>query len=398
MRRWVMHVDMDAFYASVEQRDNPEYRGRPVIVGGLSSRGVVATASYEARQFGIHSAMSMVKAHKLCPEGIFLRPRIDVYRDISDTIHTIMSHYTPYIEPLSLDEAFLDLTGLHTQYKGPYEVGRAIKDEIFEATSLIASVGIAPNKYLAKLASDLRKPDGLMIIPYGEEARTIASLPVKRLWGVGKRTEDILKEAGFYKIGQIATLPDERSLIPLLGSQAKRIYLMAQGIDDRPVEYDRMIQSIGNEETYLDDMVDGEKIDREWYYYAHKVAKRLREAGLKGQTISIKIRFNDFKTLTRQTSLQIPTDSEETLYRVGVMLYNKVKITKPIRLLGLSVSGLISADEQMSLFEEPAHHEGLTKAVDLLEKKFGEGIVMKGALWERAHSKYRKRDDEDGTF
>ncbi|MDY3974205.1 MAG: DNA polymerase IV [Veillonella caviae] len=398
MRRWVMHVDMDAFYASVEQRDNPEYRGRPVIVGGLSSRGVVATASYEARELGVHSAMSMVKARKLCPEGIFLRPRFEVYRQISDEIHTIMSHYTPYIEPLSLDEAFLDLTGLHTQYKGPYEVGRAIKDEIWEATSLVASVGIAPNKYLAKLASDLRKPDGLVIIPYGEEARSIAQLPVKRLWGVGKRTGEVLKAEGFYKIGQIAALPNEQALIPLLGSQAKRIYLMALGIDDRPVEYDRVIQSIGNEETYLDDVIDPEEINREWYYYAHKVAKRLREAGVKGQTVSIKIRFNDFKTLTRQTSLQIPTNSEETLYRVGVMLYNKVKITKPIRLLGLSVSGLVAADEQIGLFEEPAHHEDLTKAVDLLEKKFGEGIVIKGALWERAHGKHRKRDDEDDTL
>lgn len=398
MRRWVMHVDMDAFYASVEQRDNPEYRGRPVIVGGLSSRGVVATASYEARAFGVHSAMSMVKAHALCPEGIFLRPRIDVYRKISEEIHQIMSHYTPYIEPLSLDEAFLDVTGLHTQYKSPYELGTAIKEEIFQATSLVASVGIAPNKYLAKLASDLRKPDGLMIIPYGQETKTIASLPVNRLWGVGRRTEEILKEAGYSKIGHIAALSDESKLIPLLGSQARRVYLMAKGIDDRPVEYDRMVQSIGNEETYLDDVVDAEEIDREWYYYAHKVAKRLRQAGVKGQTVSIKIRFNDFKTLTRQTSLQIPTDSEETLYRVGVMLYNKVKITKPIRLLGLSVSGLVGAQEQMSLFEDVSNHEGLTKAVDLLEKKFGEGIVMKGALWERAQSKHRKRDDEDGTF
>ncbi|MBS4913278.1 MAG: DNA polymerase IV [Veillonella sp.] len=398
MRRWVMHVDMDAFYASVEQRDNPDYQGHPVIVGGLSSRGVVATASYEARALGVHSAMSMVKARQLCPDGIYLRPRFDVYHQISEQIHEIMRRYTPYIEPLSLDEAFLEVTGMHKQFKGPYDMGKAIKKDIWEATALVASVGVAPNKYLAKLASDLRKPDGLMVIPYGSEAKIIAPLPVKRLWGVGKRTAQILQDAGFYKIGQLAQLPNASSLIPLLGSQAQRIYDMSRGIDNRPVEYDREVQSIGNELTYTEDLTDPDVIDREWYFYAHKVAKRLRDAGVKGQTISVKVRFNDFKTTSRQVSLQIPTDSEETLYRVGTMLYNKIKITKPIRLLGLSVSGFVKADEQVSLFDEPEVSDELTKAVDSLEAKFGEGVIMKGALWERVHSKVGKRDDEDGTF
>lgn len=398
MRRWIMHVDMDAFYASVEQRDNPEYRGRPVIVGGLSSRGVVATASYEARKLGVHSAMSMAKARQLCPDGIYLRPRFEVYHAISEQVHAIMERYTPYIEPLSLDEAFLDVTGLHNRFAGPYAVGKAIKVDILEATSLVASVGLAPNKYLAKLASDIKKPDGLVVIPYGQEARFIANLPVKRLWGVGRQTEKRLNEAGFYKIGQIAALPDELKLRPVAGNQAKRLYDLARGIDERPVEYERMIHSIGNELTYETDLTDEVVIDREWHYFAHKVAKRLRRQGLKGHTVAIKVRFNDFKTISRQKRLDMPTDNEETLYRIGLLLYNKLNIDKPIRLLGLTVSDFAGDWGQTSLFENEVSQDELAKTVDDLEAKFGEGIVMKGALWERAAGQKREEENQDETF
>lgn len=398
MRRWIMHVDMDAFYASVEQRDNPEYRGRPVIVGGLSSRGVVATASYEARKLGVHSAMSIVKAKELCPDGIYLRPRFAVYHAISEQVHEIMHRYTPYIEPLSLDEAFLDVTGLHGRFTGPYALGKAIKEDIWEATGLVASVGVAPNKYLAKLASDIKKPNGLVVVPYGKEAEFVAPLPVKRLWGVGKQMTKRLQEAGFYKIGQLAALPDERALKSIAGNQAKRLYDMARGIDERPVEYERQVHSIGNELTYEEDLIDPQLIDQEWYFFAHKVAKRLRQQNLKGRTIAIKVRFNDFETLSRQKRIEVPTDNEETLYRVGMMLYNKLNINKPIRLLGLTVSDFAGALGQTSLFEEETFQEDLARAMDGLEAKFGEGIVMKGALWQRATQQKREEENHNETF
>lgn len=383
MRRWIMHVDMDAFYASVEQRDHPEYQGQPVIVGGLSSRGVVATASYEARAFGVHSAMPIARARQLCPEGIYLWPRIDHYRAVSVQIHEVMERFTPYIEPLSLDEAFLEVTGMAGLYEGPKALGQAIKDQIFAATGLVVSAGLAPNKYLAKLASDWNKPDGLTVIPYGREQAFLAPLDIRFLWGVGRQTAARLREDGFDKIGQIATLPGPALLVPSCGNQAQRIYDMSRGIDDRPVEYDRQAQSIGNEETYSEDISDEAFIDREWRYFAHRVARRLRRAGLTGHTIAIKIRFDDFSTITRQRTLDLPSDSEDTLYQNAKLLYNKVKLTGPIRLLGLSVSGLSTSVVQDSLFAVDQGQSRLTEALDGLEDRFGEGVVLKGSLWER---------------
>ena len=232
VRRWIMHVDMDAFYASVEQRDNPELRGRPVIVGGTSDRGVVATASYEARAYGVHSALGTKKARQLCPDGIFLPPRIAYYRTISRQIRKIFEVYSPYIEPLSLDEAFLDISGLYGYYKDVLEVGRAVKRDIKEQTGLVASAGIGPNKFLAKLASDLDKPDGLVCIPYGKEAEMLAPLPVRKIWGVGKVTENRLLSAGYDTIGSIAAASPDK-LRPLVGNQAERLYELAHGRDYR---------------------------------------------------------------------------------------------------------------------------------------------------------------------
>ena len=389
MRRWIMHVDMDAFFASVEQLDHPEYRGHPVIVGGLSARGVVSTASYEARKFGVHSAMSMEKARKLCPNGIFLWPNFDRYKEISCIIHDVMKEFTPHIEPLSLDEAFLEVTGMSTLYDGPYQLGRAIKERVFERTGLIISAGLAPNKFLAKLASDLDKPDGLVVIPYGKEVEALKNLPIERIWGVGRHTAKRFHEASFHKIGDIQALPDEKELILICGNQSKRIYDLAHGIDDRPVEVDRQVQSVGNEETYEADITDPTAIDLEFRYFAHRVAKRLRKYGLAGHTVAIKIRFNDFSALTRQKKLDNPTDQEEIIYETSQLLYNKLTITKPIRLLGITVSGF-QEDEmiQESLFSESTDtaHYTLSGVLDELETKFGDGVIMKGSLWERNRS------------
>ena len=428
MRRWIMHVDMDAFFASIEQLDHPEYKGHPVIVGGLSSRGVVATCSYEARKFGVHSAMPISRAKKLCPDGVYVYPRMDRYKEVSHQIFSIMKEFTPHIEPLSIDEAFLEVSGMSTMYSGPKALGRAIKDRVFEETGLIISAGLAPNKFLAKLASDLDKPDGLVVIPYGREKEILAPLPIKRIWGVGPRTEKILKTGGFHLMRHIQALPDESSLIPLVGNQARRIWELANGIDDRPVETDRKIQSIGAEETYEEDLTDGSAIELEFRYFANRLSKRLRKRNLLGHTVSIKVRYDDFTTVSRQKRLDTPSDHEHVFFETALLLWNKLMQDKtskkpkgkakeleslgattkiqdkactysseetrwmdppgPIRLLGLTVSGL---DEEVpmqdSLFESPKYEteNKLAGILDSLESKFGETAVMSGALWQRFH-------------
>lgn len=428
MRRWIMHVDMDAFFASVEQLDHPEYKGHPVIVGGLSSRGVVATASYEARKFGVHSAMPISRAKKLCPHGIYVYPNMARYKEISHIIHKVMEEFTPIIEPLSLDEAFLDVTGITHKFTGPKALGRAIKDRVFEETGLIISAGLAPNKFLAKLASDLDKPDGLVVIPYGKECESLANFPIKRIWGVGPSTERRLKDGGFTLIKDVQALPDEKPLVPYVGNQARRIWELARGIDERPVEPDRQIQSVGNEETYESDVEDPAVIDLELHYFANRVAKRLRKYGLMGHTVSIKVRYNDFKTVSRQKRLDSATDQERIIYETSVLLWNKLMRdtlstkqeerevmgatpkpkfdtstlevpVKPIRLLGVTVSGLstegIVQDDLFSI-ETDEKDEKLSTVLDSLASKFGEGAIMSGALWRRAHGdggERRKRSE-----
>lgn len=450
-----MHVDMDAFFASIEQLDHPEYKGHPVIVGGLSSRGVVATCSYEARKFGVHSAMPISRAKKLCPDGIYVYPRMDRYKEVSHQIFSIMKEFTPYIEPLSIDEAFLEVSGMSTMYSGPKALGRAIKDRVYEKTGLIISAGLAPNKFLAKLASDLDKPDGLVVIPYGREKEILAPLPIKRIWGVGPHTEKRLKAGGFHLMRHIQALPDEGSLIPIVGNQARRIWELANGIDERPVETDRKIQSIGAEETYEEDLVDGSAIELEFRYFANRLSKRLRKRNLLGHTVSIKVRYDDFTTVSRQKRLDTPSDHEHVFFETALLLWNKLmqdktskkpKGTKkdvealgattkiksrnlsyngsnysqsnysgsnycsskgiafmnppgPIRLLGLTVSGL---DEEVpmqdSLFEssQNENENKLAGVLDSLESKFGETAVMSGALWQRFHGENgarRKRSE-----
>ena len=423
-----MHVDMDAFFASVEQLDHPEYKGHPVIVGGLSSRGVVATASYEARKFGVHSAMPISRAKKLCPHGIYVYPNMARYKEISQIIHKVMEEFTPIIEPLSLDEAFLDVTGITHKFTGPKALGRAIKDRVFEETGLIISAGLAPNKFLAKLASDLDKPDGLVVIPYGKECESLANLPIKRIWGVGPSTERRLKDGGFVLIKDVQALSDEKSLVPYVGNQARRIWELARGVDERPVEPDRQIQSVGNEETYESDVEDPAVIDLELHYFANRVAKRLRKYGLMGHTVSIKVRYNDFKTVSRQKRLDSSTDQERVIYDTSVLLWNKLMRdalsakqeerevmgatprpkfdnsilevpVKPIRLLGVTVSGLsaegIVQDDLFSIGADEKD-EKLSTVLDSLSSKFGEGAIMSGALWRRAHGdggERRKRSE-----
>ncbi len=378
MRRWIMHVDMDAFFASVEQRDFPELRGKPVIVGGKSRRGVVATASYEARRFGVHSAMPITKARELCPHGVFVVPRFDAYREASEEIHEIMLHYADAYEPISLDEAFLDISGMGSQYPTLGAIGRAIKEEIREKVHLVASVGIGPNKFLAKMASDMEKPDGLTIIPYGKEKEILAPLPVRRLWGVGEVTEKKLLAAGYRLIKDIQDA-DPRRLKDLLGNQGSFLRELAFGIDRRPIEADRQVKSIGDESTYDEDLTDRKAIEKEIAIHADIVAQRLRKHDLFARTISLKVRFASFKTVMRSLSLEEGTNLQEDIDRAALTLLSRIPVYEGIRLLGVTASNLGPPISMGSLFSEESEKRArAAKAMDEIQAKFGKKALQKG--------------------
>ena len=378
MRRWIMHVDMDAFFASVEQRDDPALQGKPVIVGGKSRRSVVATASYEARAFGVHSAMPLSQAKRLCPHGCFVAPRFEAYREASDAIHQVMLHYADAYEPISLDEAFLDISGMGTQYPTLGAIGRAIKEEIRSAVHLTASVGIAPNKFLAKMASDMKKPDGLCIIPYGREREVLAPLPVRRLWGVGEVTEKKLLAAGFRTIADIQEAPPEK-LSALLGNQGALLKDLSFGIDDRPVVSSRQVKSIGDESTYEYDLTDRQKIDREIAIHSDIVAQRLRRHDLAARTISLKIRFASFKTIMRSLSLEEGTNLQETIDSTCQTLLSRIPLTEGIRLIGVTASNLGAPLSIPSLFSDAEDKRArAAKAMDSIQQKYGRKALQKG--------------------
>ena len=378
MRRWIMHVDMDAFFASVEQRDFPHLRGKPVIVGGKSRRGVVATASYEARRFGVHSAMPITKARELCPHGVFVVPRFDAYREASEEIHEIMLHYADAYEPISLDEAFLDISGMGSQYPTLGAIGRSIKKEIREKVHLVASVGIGPNKFLAKMASDMEKPDGLTIIPYGKEKEILAPLPVRRLWGVGEVTEKKLLAAGYRTIGDIQEAAPSR-LKDLLGNQGAFLKQLAFGIDTRPIEAERQVKSIGDESTYDEDLTDQKQIEKEIAMHSDIVARRLRKHDLFARTISLKIRFASFKTIMRSLSLEEGTNLQEDIDRAALALLSRIPLYEGIRLIGVTASNLGPPISMGSLFSEESEKRArAAKAMDEIQAKFGKKALQKG--------------------
>lgn len=385
-RRWIMHVDMDAFFASIEQRDHPEWRGKPVIVGGLSARGVVSTASYEARAFGIHSAMPMSRARALCPAGIYVRPRFELYRSVSDEIHRIMLHYAAEIEPISLDEAFMDITGMGTQYPTLGAIGRAIKGEIREKTGLVASAGIAPNKFLAKMASDMDKPDGLTIIPYGREAAILAPLPLRRLWGVGSVMEGKLLAAGFRTIGDIQRAAPG-TVEAAVGRLADHLRRLSFGIDDRPVQAERAVKSIGDEETYETDLTDPAAIRRRIAIHSDTVASRLRRRHLTARTVSLKIRFASFRTVMRSVSFEEGTNLQEDIEAAALSLLEKIPRTEAVRLTGVTCSNLAEELETVSLF--PDRKDALrraARAVDAIQAKYGKDAIRKGFYMEEEKS------------
>ena len=383
MRRWIMHVDMDAFFASVEQRDDPALQDKPVIVCGKSRRSVVATASYEARAFGVHSAMPLSQAKRLCPHGCFVAPRFEAYREASDAIHQVMLHYADAYEPISLDEAFLDISGMGSQYPTLGSIGRAIKEEIRSAVHLTASVGIAPNKFLAKMASDMNKPDGLCIIPYGREQEVLAPLPVRRLWGVGSVTEKKLLAAGFRTIADIQEAAPEK-LSALLGNQGPLLKALSLGIDERPIISSRQVKSIGDESTYEYDLTDRPTIDREIAIHSDIVAQRLRRHDLAARTISLKIRFASFKTIMRSLSLEEGTNLQETIDSACQTLLSRIPLTEGIRLIGVTASNLGAPLSIPSLFSDKEEKRArAAKAMDSIQQKYGRKALQKGFWLEK---------------
>ena len=381
MQRTILHVDMDAFFAAVEQREHPEYRGKPVIVGGLSSRGVVATASYEARRSGVHSAMPMATARRRCPDGIFVQGNYALYRAVSAEIFAIFSRYSPLVEPLSIDEAFLDVTGMGLLAPSPRVLAQRLKAEIREKTALVASVGIAPNKFLAKLASDLEKPDGLVEIRAEDAVRRIAPLPVRRLWGVGRRTEEKLLAQGIKTIGEMQQA-DEKKLARSLGTRAAHaLKELSFGRDERRVEPDHEAKSIGKEVTFERDLKSAEEAERELLSLAEKVGWRLRLAGVAARTIQLKVRRADFTTFTRSRTLFESTAHDEPIFRTARDLFRELGIKSGIRLLGITGENF-EPSALPSLFRDEKK-ERLYGAIDALKKRFGESIITKAPLIDK---------------
>ena len=381
MERIVLHIDMDAFFASVEQRDHEEYRGKPVIVGGLGPRGVVSTASYEARKFGVHSAQAMAIARRLCPNAIFLHPDHTRYSAVSRQIFSILSRFSPVIEQLSIDEGFLDLTGMERLMDNPRVYGEEIKRAVREETGLTASVGIAPNKFLAKLASDLEKPDGLVVIRPEDAEKVLAPLPVNRIFGVGKKTEARLAALGFRTIGQLAAA-DRGKLVQALGNRmASQLLALAHGLDDRPVEPRRAAQSIGREETFDEDIRSREEAERVLLALSEEVGWRLRRKGLFARTITLKVRLGSFDTFTRQQTLPEPVAYDEDIFREAQTLFRAFPMPpgQGIRLLGIS-AGNLSEGGEVSLFDDHEKKDRLYGAIDSLKRRFGEGVVTRAAL------------------
>ena len=382
--RSILHVDMDAFYASVEQRDNPELRGKPLVVGGSSNRGVVAAASYESRKFGIHSAMPMRDALRRCPELLRVRPRMAHYKSVSRQLFEIFHHFTPLVEGLSLDEAFLDVTASVALFGTPLDIARAIKSTIHTDTGLTASVGVAQNKLVAKIASDLDKPDGLTVILPDEYPSRLDPLPVSVIPGIGRKTLQRLAGTGISTVRDLR-LADDRLLEPVFGRYAQKTRDRASGIDDRPVIPSRPEKSMSAEETYDTDLTRIDDMERELLRLTERAATRLRKAGLAAGTVQIKIRQSDFKTFTRQRKVQPPMSGTDAIYAIARNLLSAWLTRNPdarIRLLGVGGADLAPA-AQPDLFATATAETGVDKTVDAIRDRFGADVLGRARTLDR---------------
>ena len=377
MKRYIMHIDMDAFFASVEQLDNPELKGKPLIVGGQSCRGVVSTCSYEARKFGVHSAMPMVEARRLCPHAEFLPGRMWRYEEVSREIMRIFHEEAPLVEQLSIDEAFLDVSGMERLCKDVRNVGWRIKERIKNEIGLTCSVGLAPNKFLAKMASDLQKPDGFTVITHEKARRFIAPLPVTKIFGIGGAAKQMLAQFGIATIGQLANA-DRSILQKVFGKNADKVQHLAMGLDDRPVIPETAPKSIGRETTFEKDLYTFEDCKAAILELSGQTGFRLRNKGYGGRTVTLKVKFKDFKIITRSISSEGDISCDEEIFSLAVKLLKDVAYENGVRLLGVTVSNLQDGSCGSLCFEENTKLLQRNAAVDNLKKRFGENIIARG--------------------
>jgi DNA polymerase IV len=381
----IIHLDIDAFYPSVEVLDNPALKGKPVIVGGSKERGVVSSASYEARKFGVHSAQPIAKAIRLCPHGIFLPVRMSRYKEVSEKVFEIFHRFTPLVEPLSIDEAFLDITGSIRLFGRPEDIAKKIKQIIFEETGLTISAGIAPSKFVAKIASDIDKPDGLTVVHFDDVRDFLDPLPVRRMWGVGKVSQQILTQLNIHTFKDLRQAP-VKILEKKFGKQGEKIHLLAMGIDDREVIPEHDVKSIGHELTFSRDIISLDVAQKELLALSNKVTRRMRDKKVKGRTITLKVKYSDFVQITRSSTLHKSTDDGSEIYSIACRLLEDTEITKkPIRLLGVSLSQLsfLRIGTQLSLFDQDPssqRRERLNVVLDSLYEKYGDKSVVPGTL------------------
>ena len=383
----ILHVDMDAFYAAVELRDNPSLIGKPVVVGGSKGRGVVMAASYEARKFGLHSAMPGAQAIRLCPQAVFIKPQMQKYATVSKQIREIFNRFTPVFEPLSLDEAFLDVSGSEKLFGDAETIGRMIQSAIADELNLVASVGVAPNKYLAKIASDLDKPNGFVVVRQENVTEFLDELDIHRVWGVGPKTQKKFLKLGVQRIGQLRKLPMD-TLKLLFGLNADHFYRLARGIDTRQVVPDRIAKGVGHESTFSND-VDNDDVLESWIWeLSDQVGRRLRRNKIFGKTISVKIRFHDFRTISRSKTIGTRTSSTREIAEASLNLLRSVRVEQrdSIRLLGVRIVGLSNqAYQQQRLFdqEENERAKQVDSTADAIRDRFGSSAVKRGSTLNR---------------
>jgi len=381
MARTIMHIDLDAFFVSVEQVLNPELQGKPVVVGGKPDRrGVVASASYEARVFGLHAGMPLAIAYRLCPQAIFIEGGFPKYRDASQRFMAILADFSPFLEPVSLDEAYLDVTGFESIHGSIQQMATAIKQRIKDELGLCASVGIAGGKIVAKVASELSKPDGLLVVADGEERSFLAPLPITKLPGIGKKTERILRGLGIDTIGNLSAMPLS-TLKSHFGTSGELLHRYASGIDDRKVELPGAAKSISRETTFGKDTRDRSVLKATLRYLSERVGTDLRQRGKQAKCVTLKLRYADFTTITRRHTLRQSGNSDQTIFDTGLQL---LKITllqekQPVRLIGIGVSNLVEPGKQLDMLDSSAQRrEQLDRTIDRIRKKYGFTAIQTG--------------------
>lgn len=400
----ILHMDMDAFFVAVEVHRDPSLAGRPVVVGGAGARGVVAAASYEARAFGIHSAMPSGRARRLCPHAVFLPGHHERYSEVSTRIMAILHSFTPLVEPLSLDEAFLDVTGARRLWGTGPEIAVKIRQAVLDQEGLTCSVGVAPTKFLAKLASEAAKPvaaldgvrpgPGVVVVPVGGELRFLHPLPVRALWGVGPKTHERLDRLGIATVGDLAALPLDTLVATVGDASGHHLHALANGIDDRAVIPEQGLKSVGHEETFVEDHHDAVRLGRELTRLADAVGRRLRAHGLAGRTVVLKVRFGDFRTISRSLTLPDATDSGRVVARAAHGLLAAVDVSVGVRLIGVSVSGLVAGGTVQLTLDGASEWGEADLAMDRIRDRFGVDAIAPAVSLRDGGVRPKQRGDQ----